>query len=176
MVELQLIYEGEGRLRTSSRVDLMIVNARFGAGEIIEARVGKKRSMKQHRWFFALVNAAYENQSAGRVFDNPERLRKWLLIKAGHCNVKRFDPRAITREVTAWLRATYDDIDFTHDGQWVYAKTARSIAFKEVGAADMAAIADKVVGVIMAEIVPGSTLADWQPFFEEARPKQREAA
>ena len=54
----------------------------------------------------------------------------------------------------------YDDIDFTHDGTWVYAKTARSIAFRDVDGAEMAEIADKVVGVIMTDLVPGTLRAE----------------
>jgi hypothetical protein len=176
MLELQLIYEGNGRFRTASRVDLTIASERFGAGEIIEASVGKRRSRKQHGWFFAMVGAAHENQSAGPLFDDAEQLRAWLLIKAGHCDVREFDPRAMTREVAAWVKQTFRAVDFTTDGRRIYAKTPRSIAFKAVGSAEMMEIANRVVDVICTDIVPGSSRADWEPFLREGSEKADRAA
>ena len=167
MIELQLIHEGGGRFRTATRLDLALATEHFGQGEIVEAKVGKKRSMRQHRWFFAMVKLAFDNQTTGPHFDDEERLRKWLLIQAGHCDVKRFEPNSITPAVAQWLRETYGDIDFTHDCKWIYAKTAKSMSFKAVGA-EMGEIANKVIDVIMAEIVPGSTMADWEPFVAAA--------
>lgn len=175
MIDLQLIYEGGGRFRTATKLDLAITGERFGAGEVLEARVGKKRSIPQLRWFFAMVRAAFDNQSTGPTFDDEERLRKWLLIRAGHCNVKRFEPGALTREFAAWLRETYQDVDITHDGKWIYVKTARSIARTAVASVEMTAIANKVVEIIMAEIVPGSTWDDWKPYIDAGREKPRKS-
>lgn len=177
MLELQLIYEGNGRFRTATKLDLQLAHERFGQGEVIEAKVSKLRSRKQHRFFFAgLVKAAFDNQSAGPHFADQERLRKWLLIQAGHCNVQQFEPGAMTAAVAQWLRATYDDIDFTHDGRWIYAKTAKSISIygpTAIGGAEMTEIANRVVEIIMAEIVPGSLRSDWEPFLREANDSER---
>lgn len=177
MLELQLIYEGNGRFRTATKLDLQIAHDRFGQGEIIEAKVSKKRSRRQHSWFFAgLVKAAFDNQSAGPHFEDTERLRKWLLIQAGHCNVQQFESGAMTAAVAQWLRTTYDDIDFTHDNRWIYAKTAKSISIygpTAIGGAEMTEIANKVVEVIMTEIVPGSLRSDWEPFLKDAMASEK---
>jgi hypothetical protein len=177
VLDLHLIYEGNGRFSTATKLDLQIVHERFGQGEVIEAKVSKLRSRKQHGWFFAgLVKAAFDNQSAGPHFTDTERLRKWLLIQAGHCNVQQFEPGAMTAAVARWLRATYDDIDFTHDRQWIYAKTAKSISIygpTAIGGAEMTEIANKVVEIIMAEIVPGSLRSDWEPFLKEATASEK---
>lgn len=167
MLDLQLVYEGGGRFHTASKLDLRLSEDKLGAGEIVEAQVGKRRSSKQHRWVFAMVAAAFDNQTAGPLFDDAERLRKWLLIQAGHCDVKRFDPGAVTPAVAQWLRDTYGDIDFTTDGRWIYAKTAKSIAYAECDHDAMCRIADAMIEVIVEKIVPGSRREDWEPYVNE---------
>lgn len=167
MFELQLIYEGNGRYRAATKLDWQIGQERFGQGEIIEVRAGKKRSRKQHGWFFQMIGSAFENQRAGPQFDDSEQLRAWVLIKAGHCDVKAFQANAMTRDVAAWLRQTFRAVDFTTDGTSIFAKTPRSISFKSCGSAEMTEIANKVAEIIMAEIVPGTTWADWQPYLDE---------
>lgn len=167
MLELQLIYEGNGRYRAATKLDWQIGNERFGQGEIIEVRAGKKRSRKQNGWLHAMIAEAFDNQSAGPQFDDKEQLRAWLLIQAGHCDVKTFEANAMTREVAAWLRQTFRAVDFTTDGTSIFAKTPRSIAFKACGSAEMTEIANKVAEIIMADIVPGTTWADWQPYLDE---------
>lgn len=170
---IQLVYEGGGKFRTASKLDLLLAGDHFGQGEVVEMRPSKRRSLRQHNWFFHLVGAAFDNQRAGPVFDTPERLRKWLLIKVGHCTEKRFAPRAMTAEVAAWLREMHDDMDFSTDRVWIYARTAKSIAFKACDSAEMTAIADRVVDVIVDQIVPGTTRADWEPYLSEAKETAR---
>lgn len=176
-MRIQLISEGNGRFRTASALDFKLATEAFGQGEIVEVVIGKRRSVPQHRWFFAMVAAAHENQSAGPSFDDPEQLRAWLLIQAGHCDVKVFEPRSMTREVAAWLRQTFRAVDFTLDRAGrINAKTPRSIAFRKCGSAEMTEIANKVVEIIMADIVPGSTRTDWEPFLAEGAAKAERKA
>ena len=170
MTELELIYEGRGRFVTADKGSLAIAHEEFGEGEVLTFRAAKKRSLRQLRWFFHMVHAALDNQRAGPDFQgDPERLRKWLLIRVGHCNEKRFAPQAMTREVAAWLRETYSDIDLSTNGHEIIVRTARSISRKECGHDEMCAIADRVVDVICEEIVPGSMRADWEPYLERGR-------
>ena len=165
MIEVQLVYEGEGKFGCASKFDFTLAADKLGAGEVLTARLMHKRSGRQHRWFFSMVQAAWDNQRAGPRFDTADRLRHWLLIQAGHCDEKRFEPAAMTKEVAAWLRATRDDIDFATDNRWIYARTAKSISYKACDHDTMCEIADRVVEVIMERIVPGSTHADWEPFY-----------
>ena len=174
---LRLVYEGGGRFRVASTYDLESVELQFAAGEPVEVKPAKGRSLRQHRWFMQLVSEAFENQRGGPQFDNAERLRKWLLIKVGHCNEKRFAPRAMTADVAAWLRQQYDDMDFATDRVWIYARTAKSISFRACNSESMCEIADRVVDVICSEIVPGTTRETWQPYLAEGRQAaQRSAA
>lgn len=169
---LQLVYEGGGRFRAATPADLEIADA-IGAGKVVEVKVAKLRSVRQHRWLFSMISEAHANQRGGPDCDTPERLRKWLLIRVGHCNVKRFDPRSISKPVAAWLRQQYDDIDFSTDGRWIYAKTAKSIAFRNCGHDEACRLADAIVDVICAEIVPVSARADWEPYLREGREAAR---
>jgi len=173
---VNLVYEGQGRFRPASKADRLVAEERFGQGEIIEAALRKPRSRKQHNWFFAMISEAHANQTSGPLFDDSERLRKWLLIQVGHCNVMQFHPAAMSKEVAVWLRQTYDDIDFATDGRWIYAKTARSIAWKACGSAEMTAIADKVIDVICERIVPGTTRPDWEPYLPTGKAEKRAKA
>ena len=173
---LRLVYEGGGRFRVASTYDLEAVETQFAAGEAVEMRPAKGRSLQQHRWFMQLISEAFDNQSAGPVFDNSERLRKWLLIRVGHCTERRFHPRAMTAEVAAWLRQQYDDMDFATDRVWIYARTAKSISFRACNSEAMCEIADRVVDVVCAEIVPGSSRDDWQPYLTKARDAARRSA
>jgi len=166
---LRLVYEGGGRFRVASTYDLEAVELQFAAGEQVEMKPAKGRSIRQHKWFFSLVSEAFENQRAGPQFDSAERLRKWLLIKVGHCTEKRFAPRAMTADVAAWLRQQYDDMDFATDRVWIYARTAKSISFRACNSEAMCEIADRVVDVICSEVCPGTTRADWEPFVAEGR-------
>lgn len=172
MFELQLIYEGNGRYRAATKLDWQISNEWFGQGEIIEVRPSKKRSRRQLGWFFSMLDSAFDNQSAGPPFDDAEQLRAWLLIKAGHCDVKAFEPGAMTREVASWLRQTFRAVDFTADSKGIYAKTPRSISIygaNAINSTEMTEIANKVAEIIMAKIVPGTTWADWQPYLDEGQ-------
>lgn len=173
---INLVYEGNGRFRTASKADLVVASDRFGQGEIIVGRVGKPRSQRQHNWFFAMISAAFENQTSGPLFDDAERLRKWLLIQAGHCDVKRFPPLAMSKDVAAWLKATRDDIDFSTDGEWIYAKTAKSISRKSCSGTELSELADKIIDIICEKLVPGSARKDWEPYVPVKKPAAKQAA
>ena len=178
MFEIQLIYEGNGRYRAASKLDWQLSNEHFGQGEVIEVRPGKRRSRRQHGWFFHMIASAYDNQSAGPEFVDSEHLRAWLLIKVGHCDVAEFDPGSISRPMAAWLRKTFRAIDFTERRGKIFAKTPRSISIygpNAIGSAEMTDIANKVAEVIMSDIVPGTTWDDWLPYIDEGKRLAAEA-
>jgi hypothetical protein len=52
----------------------------------------KQRSTAQHRRFFGLVKAAYDQWPENHQFDpdNEDHLRAWLLVKAKHRTIKEF--------------------------------------------------------------------------------------
>ena len=52
-----------------------------------------KRSIAQHRRFFAVIKAAHDHWPESHPFqpDSSEHLRAWLLVRAKHCDIKSFD-------------------------------------------------------------------------------------
>ena len=77
--------------------------------ESIEFEYTKKRNVKFHRKFFALLNLVYENQE---VYNNIEHLRKDLTISAGFYEIRYnfegveiYEPKSISF-------AKMDDIEF----------------------------------------------------------------
>ena len=51
---VRLVYEGGGRFRVASTYDLEAVELQFSAGEPVEMKPAKGRSLRQHKWFFSL--------------------------------------------------------------------------------------------------------------------------
>lgn len=49
--------------------------------EIYQCEIKQPRNLKFHRKFFSLINMLFENQER---YNNPERLRKDLIIEAGY--------------------------------------------------------------------------------------------
>lgn len=68
---------------------------------------GKPRSVEQHRRFFALIKAAYDQwpETHERQFSSQEELRKWLTMKAGHREVGASIPLTGMQKERAMLLA-----------------------------------------------------------------------
>jgi len=168
MIETSLVYEMDGRFRCTDKASFEAVAAKLVPGQPVKARLYKPRSIEQHKWFFAMVQAAFDNQRAGPPYPDSEGLRKWLLMQVGHCNVIVFDPEAMTPQVAHWLRDRYG-LDFTVDVRThkIYAREAKSIAFDVCDGDQMRSIADRVIDVIISKVVPGTSRADWEPHIPE---------
>lgn len=166
MLDLQLIHLGNGRFAASSRLDHDLA-ARLPINGTVRAKITQRRSSDEHRYFFAMIARAFENNRAGPSFDEcptPEHLRAWLLIKAGHCDTQTFEPRAVTAPVVRWMKAiapmTFWSV--TKDGT-IIARTAKSISFSKADESVFNPIVNKVIDIIVEEVVPGTTHADWAP-------------
>ena len=68
----------------AENADGQAVLARFPIGMLFPADVSdpRRRSGQYHRFFFALINKVWENQT---YYKTAEHLRKALLIRLGHC-------------------------------------------------------------------------------------------
>ena len=155
MLDLRLRYEGNGVFRPASKLDFEDCCRELGQGDLIRARVTRARSVSQNAYFHALIEAAWDNQRGGPQLPSWRHLKSWLLIQVGHCDVKEFDARAMTSEVAAWLRRTFDTLDFTTDGKTIFVKTAKSVSFHATGSKEMSRIVDQVTAIICTDIVPG---------------------
>lgn len=166
MLDLQLIHLGNGRFATASKLDHDLA-ATLPANGKVRAKITQPRSVDEHRWFFAVIAKAFENNRAGPSPDEcptPEHLRAWLLIKAGHCDTQTFEPQAVTAPVVRWMKQVQPMTfwSVTRDGH-IIARTAKSISFSKADEALFNPIANRVIDIIIEEVVPGTTHADWAP-------------
>lgn len=122
---------------------------------------GKRRSIDQHRRYFALCKHAFENWPETHDFqpDTAEHLRKWLQVKAGYRTVQeidtsRTDPQAMKlMEATlrAAMKATSDYAWTVVHGKKLYVVASRSIAFDKISHGEFCALNDMVAEVIERE-------------------------
>jgi hypothetical protein len=111
------------------------------------------RSSDDHRRFFGLVSAAFEQWPDGFEFqpDNAEHLRAWLLCKAGHRNTTMVDtdePASAVLVVEAAFKAAgaYAFVRPYGDGLAVYAP--KSIKFEQADQKKFNPIRDAVSEII----------------------------
>ena len=122
---------------------------------------GKRRSVDQHRRYFAMCKLAFENWPEAHEFqpDSAEHLRKWLQVKAGYrtvseIDVARTDPRSIMiMEATlrAAMKATADYAWTVQHGKRLYVIASRSIAFDKISHGEFCTLNDMVAEVIERE-------------------------
>lgn len=166
MLDLQLIHLGNGRFAAASRLDHDLA-AQLPVNGKVRARITQQRSSPEHRYFFAVISRAFENNRAGPSLEEcptPEHLRAWLLIKAGHCDTQTFEPRAVTAPVVRWMKSVTPMTFWSvaKDGT-IIARTAKSISFSKADESVFNPIVNKIIDIIVAEVVPGTTHADWAP-------------
>lgn len=122
---------------------------------------GKRRSIEQHRRYFAVIKHAFDNWPENHDFqpDNPEHLRKWLQVKAGYRTVQavdtsRTDPQAmkiIEATLRAAMKATGDYAWTVRRGSSLYVLASRSIAFDKISHSEFCTLNNLVQEVIEAE-------------------------
>lgn len=100
---------------------------RYVGDAIVMVTVSRKRSINRHRWFFALVNLIFENQSHYKTRDE---LLTVLKIRLGHCDVV---------------------VDHT-TGEVI--RTPKSIAFHNMDETAFAAFCDRTVQLVCEEFIP----------------------
>lgn len=163
---LQLIHLGNGRFAAASRLDHDLAAQLPVNGKVL-AKITQPRSVNELRYFFAMIASAFNNNRAGPSLDEcptPEHLRAWLLIKAGHCDTQTFEPRAVTAPVVRWMKsvAPMTFWSVAKDGT-IIARTAKSISFSKADESVFNPVVNKIIDIIVAEVVPGTTHADWAP-------------
>lgn len=122
---------------------------------------GKRRSIEQHRRYFAVVKHAFETWPETHSFqpDNAEHLRKWLQVKAGYrtvqeIDVSRSDPRSmqiVESTLRAAMKATGDYAWTVVHGKRLYVVASRSIAFDKISHGEFCALNNLVQEVIESE-------------------------
>lgn len=122
----------------------------------------KHRSDPHHRLLFAVIARAFDNwpEGPGEKFkpSDPEHLRAYLLIKAGHYNkidLRCENPNAISLEdqIRAVLGAVADKPTLVHTYPWgIRIFTPKSISYAELGRAEFNIICERVFEVLSAKL------------------------
>lgn len=170
MLEQRLTYRGGGTYQTASRFDLELADRTFQAGEECAARITHKRSVRQNNTFHLMIQFAHDNQRAGPVLPTWEHLKKWLLIRAGHYDERRFDVGelnekqavAVGKMLAQVLRSRDDYVGVAYDRNTgeIIERTAKSVRFKATLSDDMRELFEQVAIIICQEIIPGTGPAD----------------
>jgi len=79
-MKIQVVKTNNGFLKPAYNSDYELLS-KIKPNEIIEIEYKKRRNVKFHRLFFALMNLAFENQEAYYLLDD---LREDVIIKAGY--------------------------------------------------------------------------------------------
>lgn len=117
----------------------------------------KPRSSEDHRRFFALISAAFDQWPEGADFtpDNAEHLRAWLLCKANYRKttmIETYEPAATAVAIEAAFRAadTYAFVRPYGDGVAVY--SPKSLRFDKTDQKAFNAVRDEVSSIIESVI------------------------
>lgn len=172
MLDLRLRYQGNGRFQAVTKRDLETAD-KIAVGDAVRARISQPRSLPQNSLLHALCEAAWENHQEGcppppDTVPTWRHMKAWLLIEAGHCDVKIFEKGEMAPDVARYLRQQFDTMAFTLNrktGQ-VLMKTARRT--RDLSKDDMGELIDRVMGIISSKVVPG---VDPQSLFNMARAK-----
>lgn len=148
-----------------------IATLRRLAGEMaVKVRINANRSQKHHRFFFAAIADACANWPETHEFQtkSPERLRAWLLCKAGQPYREHLKYKA-ENEFSAKMMASFIEMILEHleakaitvtSGDLVYVLYPKSIAWGKLDQAAFNEISQRVSDVLQAEI--GMTLDDFK--------------
>ena len=172
MITVGLVYDGinaQGQAQFSTRwnFDRDLCTRKLNQGDKVRAKVTRPRSQKQHNAFFKAIDSAFHNrceafENAHPHIDSALRLRKHLLIRAGHCEVWELDPKVlggpVNRQFIEFLKKVQDDVEFYQVGDKVRAKKARSIEKVKVDGDDFQPIVDAVFHLITSEVCPGTSI------------------
>jgi hypothetical protein len=82
---------------------------KIGAGEIVEIEIKKRRNIRFHRKFFALLKVAFDNQD---TYSNPEHFRKAVLLESGHYEMVKIGEK-IVFDVSSISFARCDEFKFS---------------------------------------------------------------
>lgn len=102
-----LQYLGDGEFKAASKYHARALDKALVVGEVMTWQQVEERSLQSHRHYFAAVHEAWLNlpETISMEFPNSEGLRKYCLIKAGFCTVKKVACRTNreANELTAYL-------------------------------------------------------------------------
>lgn len=124
----------------------------FVVGETYPLVVQEDRSALSHRHFFAAVNDAWRTLPEGvaEQFPNPERLRKWALIKSGFADERSIvcQSKAEAQRLKAFIQPMDSYAIVTANAAVVTVYTAKSQSVRAMGKKEFQRSKDAVLAVI----------------------------
>lgn len=123
-------------------------------GERYMLEPSNSRSQAEHRQYFAWLNEAWANlpeYHAGRWVD-ADRLRKWALIRAGHCKTTTY-PAKSKAEAWRYIKSRLEEDDEIEvavepDSHWVTVHEAKSQSFEAMTAVQFRKSKEDVIAIV----------------------------
>lgn len=87
MTDFTLKYNGLGILSAATDEQRVVIDDSLTNNKVYVLSMKEDRSDEHHRWWFAVIRKAWATlpDRYGDRWPTAEHLRKWLLIRAGHC-------------------------------------------------------------------------------------------
>lgn len=127
----------DGAMRPASATWARRADAQFVVGERYTLEQVEERSGKSHRHLFSIIKAAWLTlpEELALEFPSQESLRKYLLVKAGHCTVMKVPcpDRQTAMHVVSTCRALDEFAVVTLTESVVTVYRAKSMAYRELG-------------------------------------------
>jgi hypothetical protein len=132
-----LQYLGAGDFKAANAYHARACDKDLVIGEVLTWEHVKERSLKSHSHYFAAVHDAWLNlpESISVEFPSSESLRKYCLIKAGYCTIKKVacSGNNAANELTAFMLEldSYLICKVNHNVATIY--RAQSQSYKAMG-------------------------------------------
>ena len=124
----------------------------FTPGGVYPLVVQEPRSQASHAQYFALITEAWQTlpEDLASDFPSSEHLRKWALIKAGHCDMRTLvcSSKAEAQRTAAFVRPLDPFAIVTVRDAVVTVYTAHSQSFRAMGKAAFQKSKDDVLRII----------------------------
>jgi hypothetical protein len=147
-----ILYQWDGgAMRPVGRMQAL-ADQQFVPGERYVLELSNNRSMAEHRQYFAWLHEAWTNlpEHLEKRWIDPDRLRKWALIRAGHCKTKTY-PAKSEAEARRYIKTETEDDDEVEIERFGYEVTihwAKSQSFEAMTAAEFRASKEAVVAIV----------------------------
>lgn len=136
--------------------------ANYGPGEIVRLTEHHDRSMKSHGHYFVMVGEAFDNlpEAYEGRWQSSEHLRKWALIKSGHCDERSIvcASKAEAQRLAAFIKPMDEYALVVPSEAVVTVYTAKSQSMKAMGKETFQKSKDDVLGVLagLLEVAPAA--------------------
>jgi hypothetical protein len=153
MLDLRLKFVGNGHFVTATMADFEAAGGEYEIGQVLNARTSAKRSNSQNNYFHVIVASVWEHMDHER-WPSAAHLKAHILNAVGHCDVKRFEPEAMSRAAAQVLRIeAYIEFFVDAKTREIIMKTPRRT--RGLNKEEMGAVIDKTLDYISCKLMPG---------------------